>query len=251
MIDKNSPVPLYHQIKQDIKAKIKNNEYKVNEPIPSESELISFYNVSRMTVRLAIEELEKEGFVKKIQGKGTFVKKKKLTQELNSISSWSETVKSQGIIADTKVLEAKELEATEEIAEQMQIPPGTLLYSIRRIKSVEEEPIGISQVYLVASLVPGIINDAGISDSIYVVMETKYNIELSTASEIVEACAASEEEAALLNIKTGEPVLSVTRLTTDIFGRRIEYSKIISRADMYAYKVFLQGRKKSQKDEQK
>ncbi len=249
MIDKNSPVPLYHQIKQDIKAKIKSNKYAVNEPIPSESELISLYNVSRMTVRLAIDELEKEGYVKKIQGKGTFVKKKKLTQELNSISSWSETVKSQGIIADTTVLEAKEIKATEEIAEQMHIPVGTSLYSIKRIKSVEKEPIGISQVYLVADLVPGIIKDPGIADSIYVVMETKYNVELSTATEIVEARAADEEESTLLNIKIGEPVLSVTRLTTDVFGRIIEYSRIISRADMYAYKVFLQGRKRTPKED--
>ncbi len=248
MIDKNSPIPLYHQIKQDIKEKIKSNKYAVNDPIPSESELISLYNVSRMTVRLAIDELEKEGYVKKIQGKGTFVKKKKLTQELNSISSWSETVKSQGIIADTKVLEAKEILANEEIAEQMKVPPGTPLYSIKRIKSVENEPIGISQVYLLAQIVPSIINDPGISDSIYAVMETKYNIELSTATEVVEAKAADEVESSLLNINVGSPVISVTRLTTDAFGRIIEYSRIISRADMYAYKVFLQGRRKAQQD---
>lgn len=236
---------MYHQIKQDVKGKIKSEKFAVNEPIPSESELISLYNVSRMTVRLAIQELEKEGYVKKVQGKGTFVKRKKLTQELNKITSWSETVRSQGMIAETKLVETAEVYASEELAEQMQIAPGTKLYSIQRIKSVDGEPIGISHVYVVADLVPGLIDDPGIEDSIYDVMEKRYNVELCTSSEIVSARAADEQEAARLNIKPGRPLINVSRLTSDALGKTIEFSEITSRADMYQYKVTLQGRNKS------
>lgn len=247
MIDKNSVIPLYHQIKQDIKRKIKDNTYAVNEHIPSESELISQYNVSRMTIRLAIEELEKEGYVKKIQGKGTFVKKRKLTQELNTITSWAETMQSQGMLVETKVLETSELLATEELAEQMNIAPQTKLYSIKRIKSVNSEPIGISHVYVVAAMAPGIINEPMIKQSLYQVMEDKYNIELASASEIVEARAAHKDEAEVLNIQCGEPVITCKRLTSDPFGKTIELSQITSRADMYAYRVTLQGRHKTKK----
>jgi len=250
MIDKSSVIPLYYQIKQDIKEKIKNNVFAVNDPIPSESELIALYNVSRMTVRLAIEELEKEGYVKKIQGKGTFVKKRKLTQELNTITSWSETMRSQGMVAETTACETCEMEATEELAEQMNVSPGTVLYSIRRVKSVDGEPIGISHVYVVAEMAPDIIREPAIKQSIYQVMEKKYNIELATASEIVEARAADKEEAKVLNIEPGSPVITCKRLTFDPFGRTIELSQITSRADMYAYRVTLQGRKKTVTEKQ-
>src|SRR3974390_1774776 len=114
MIDKSSPVPLYHQIRQDIKAKIKSEKFPVNQPIPSESELMVQYNVSRMTVRLAIDELEKEGYVKKIQGKGTCVKKRKRPQPLNPITSWTETMISQGLNPVTTSMSTEEIPASEE-----------------------------------------------------------------------------------------------------------------------------------------
>lgn len=244
MIDKMSVIPLYHQIEQDIKDKIKTNYYPVNEPIPSEIELIEQYNVSRMTVRLAIEELEKEGYVKKIQGKGTYVIKRKLTQELNTITSWSETLREQGMYPDVKILEIIELEASAEMAKKMSLKPKSKLYFIKRLKSVDNEPIGISQIYIVADIVPGIINDPLIKDSVYQVMESKYCIELAVASEVVEARGASKEEAALMKVEIGTPLITVKRLTSDAFGNTIELSEITSRADRYSYKVTLRGRKK-------
>ncbi len=246
MIDKSSPVPLYHQIRQDIKAKIKSEKFPVNQPIPSESELMVHYNVSRMTVRLAIDELEKEGYVKKIQGKGTYVKKRKMTQQLNTITSWTETMLAQGLNPVTTSISTDEIEASEELAEQMQIDPGIRLYSIHRVKSVEGEPIGISQVYLVADVAPGLTDMPQIRDSIYSVLESVYNVDLASATETVEAHAAEKEEARLLNIKEGEPVICVTRLTYDSFGKVIELVQITSRADRYAYTITLSGRKRKQ-----
>jgi GntR family transcriptional regulator len=246
MIDKSSPIPLYHQIRQDIKTKIKSEKFPVNQPIPSESELMQLYNVSRMTVRLAIEELEKEGYVKKIQGKGTFVKKKKMTQQLNTITSWTETMRSQGLNPITTSMQTAEITASEELADQMHIEAGTPLYSILRVKSVEGEPIGISQVYLVANVAPGLILIPQIKDSIYEVLESIFNVELASATETVEAHAAEDDEAKLLCIKVGEPVINVTRLTYDPYGKVIELVLITSRADRYAYTITLNGRKKKQ-----
>ena len=91
MIDKNSSLPLYHQIIKELKGQIKRNEYEAGQMIPSESELMGLYGVSRMTVRLAIDSLEKEGYVKKIQGKGTFVRESKMARKIEHISSFSES----------------------------------------------------------------------------------------------------------------------------------------------------------------
>ena len=244
MIDKNSPVPLYHQVEQDLKQDIKAKKYAVGDPIPTEVDLIARYGVSRMTIRLAIEELEKEGYVKKVQGKGTFVKSRKVTQELGVITSWSETVRAQGKEPVAKRVDTCERTATPELAEQMEIEPDTRLYYIERLRCVDDEPLSISKVHIIADLAPGLLELDGIKDSLYKVLEERYHIELSSADEVVEACAADAEQADLLQIEEGYPIIKVTRLTRDPIGKTIELSEVWTRGDKYAYKVHLSGRSK-------
>lgn len=244
MIDKTSPIPLYHQVMQSIKDKIKSKQYKVGGLIPSEVELINKYHVSRMTVRLAIEGLEKDGYVKKVQGKGTYVRSPKVTQELGVITSWSETMRAQGKNPVTKKMKTKEIVATEELAEQMEIEPGVHLYYIERLRLAEDEPISLAKMYIVADMAPGFLEKEGIDKSVYKVMEESYNIELSTATEIVEAFAADSELAQVLEVKEGAPIISVTRLTYGPLGKPIEMSIVSTRAEKYAYKVTLKGRGK-------
>lgn len=109
MIDKNSSLPLYHQIMQELKQQIKDKKYEPNQVMPSEAELMRIYGVSRMTVRLAIDGLERQGYVTKVQGKGTFVKKRKIVQELSMITSWSESLLSQGLNTQSEILAKKEV----------------------------------------------------------------------------------------------------------------------------------------------
>jgi GntR family transcriptional regulator len=242
VIDKDNPLPLYHQIKQELKKKIKNNKYDIGKPIPSETELMAKYKVSRMTIRLAIEELEREGYVKKVQGKGTFVRRKKVTQELNVITSWTETMKAQGKEPVTMAMVTKELDAPPDLAQEMKIEAGTKLYYIERLRYADGEPVCIGKVYVVAKYAPGLLEQPGIKDSIYKVLESKYNVELATASEVVEAYAADPDQAEMLNIDVGYPMLSVTRLSFDPLGNTIELSQVSTRADRYAYRVTLHGR---------
>ena len=244
MIDKNSPVPLYHQVEQDLKQDIKAKKYAVGDPIPTEVDLIARYGVSRMTIRLAIEELEKEGYVKKVQGRGTFVKRQKVTQELGVITSWSETMRAQGKEPVAQKIDKRELTATPELAEQMEIEPGTRLYYVERLRCVDGEPLSISRIHIIADLAPGLLEIDGIKDSVYKVLEEQYHVELSSADEVVEACAADTMQAKLLQIEAGFPIIKVTRLTRDPIGKTIELSEVWTRGDQYAYKVHLSGRSK-------
>lgn len=246
MIDKKSPMPLYHQIKQDIELKIKNKKYAVGELIPSESELAAAYGVSRMTIRLAVNELDKEGLVKKFQGKGTYVHNKKVTQDLSNITSWSETIIEQGKKLETKKIRTNELVADNALAEQMNIPAGTNIYFIERIRYVDNEPFSIAKNYIQANLAPGLLNIKEISSSIYKVLEENYHLELGSATEIVEAYAAGEKISRLLKVQPGAPIIKVTRLTYDVNGNTIELAEISTRADKYAYKVTITGRKRKQ-----
>ena len=243
MIDKNSSLPLYHQIMQELKQQINDKKYEPNQVMPSEAELMRIYGVSRMTVRLAIDGLERQGYVTKVQGKGTFVKKRKIVQELSMITSWSESLLSQGLNTQSEILAKKEVKADEDAAEKLGVAMGTPLYYVERIKSVDHEPVGWGRIWVKKSLFPGILEQENLGDSVYDVMENIYHVEMDRAVEVVEAMAADKRAAALLGIREGEPLLQVNRVTYNTAGEAIEISRIVSRADMYAYRMELHGRK--------
>lgn len=243
MIDKNSSLPLYHQIIKELKGQIKRNEYEAGQMIPSESELMGLYGVSRMTVRLAIDSLEKEGYVKKIQGKGTFVRSRKIVQELNTISSWSESLRSQGIKAETFILKKEEREADQAVADELNIDVGQKVYYVERIKTSDGEPVGWARIWILKDKVPGFL-DKALHESVYDIFENEYHIELVSAVEIVEARAATAKVGELLHVPEGFPLLEVTRVTYDGEGDSFELSRITSRADLYAYRAILAGRAK-------
>lgn len=243
MLDKKDPLPLYLQIKKEIKGQIKGKKYEAGQMIPSESELMNLYGVSRMTVRLAIDSLEKEGYVKKIQGKGTFVRNRKIVQELTMISSWSESLRSQGMNPETFVLKLEEVTADAYLAEQLGIREGAPLYYVERIKTIEHEPIGWARIWIIKEKAPGFL-DKQVFSSVYDVLENEYGIEMTQAVEVVEALAADDQLAELLKIPKGDPLLEVTRVTYDSTGDTVEISKIVSRADRYAYQTILHGRKR-------
>lgn len=244
MIDKSSSLPLYHQIMQELKDQIKIKKYEVNQIMPSEAELMKIYGVSRMTVRLAIDGLEKQGYVTKVQGKGTFVKNRKIVQELSMITSWSESLRSQGLNTDSKLIVKKEVKADKYAAEKLAVPLGTPLYYVERIKSVDHEPVGWGRIWVKKDRFPGLLEQEQLAGSVYEVLENVYNVELTRAVEVVEALGADEKLAGLLKIPVGDPLLKVNRVSYEATGEPVEISRIISRADMYAYQMTLHGRKK-------
>lgn len=158
------------------------------------------------------------------------------------ISSWSESLRSQGLDHQTELLRLEEVAADEYIAEQLDVKEGDPLYYAERLKSVEGEPIGWARIWIIKDKAPG-FEQKKILSSVYEILENDYHIELATAVEVVEARAATEEMAALLHIPPGDPLLEVTRVTYDSGGDTVELSKICSRADRYAYQAVLYGRK--------
>ena len=114
MVEHNSNVPIYIQIKNDIKEKILSGQLKIGDKIASEIELMELYSVSRVTLRNAISELSNEGLLIKKQGKGTFVNKNKLKNKLEHLKSFSETCKLHGLIPSSKTLEVKVMIPTDE-----------------------------------------------------------------------------------------------------------------------------------------
>jgi len=242
LIDKSKPIPLYYQVKESLLKKIKNGQFRVGDPVPSETELQDSYQVSRITVRRAVQELVAEGYLYTQQGKGTFVSKPKAAQELNTISSWAETMTELGMHPRSKIIHLSEEVAPENVAKMLELNDEEKIFRLERIRYADNEPICLMTNYLTPALVPGFLSKGLKEESLYGMLERNYHIVFGRAEEIVEARAAKSNEAALLNIKRGAPLLCATRVTRDSNDRPLEVSMTISRADRYSYRIKLQGR---------
>ena len=242
MISKDNPLPLYYQVKEDLFDKIKRNIYKIGECIPSESQLLSIYNVSRTTLRTAIQELVYEGYLYALQGKGTFVNPPKAVQDLNYITCWTETIKKLGMRPETKSIKYAQEPANQLIAKLLDIESGKIINKIERLRYANGEPLCIMTNYLIPEIAPRIFENGLIGESLYETLEKEYGVVLKRAIEKVEVTAATKEQALLLNVNKGFRLLHVLRITFDMSDRPFEVVSAFNRGDRYAYEVQLVGR---------
>jgi len=235
-------IPLYLQLKEKILEDIKLN-YKVNDIIPAEGKLEKKYEVSRITVRKAIEELEKDNVVIKKQGKGTYVQEQKVLYDANSIGSLTQRLSKQKHLLTTKSISFEIIEKEEDHFVKDMLNCDKLL-CIRRTRLLDEVPFALMINYFDVNTVPDIDKKLNL-ESLYAFLKEEYNIEFYNAEEIVEAKAANTNEALKLNIKEGSPLLSLKRLSFDKNNKPIEYSNLIIKADMYKHKIILSNDKMS------
>ncbi|MAC82859.1 MAG: GntR family transcriptional regulator [Arcobacter sp.] len=241
MFAKNG-IPLYLQLKEKILEDIKLN-YKVNDIIPAEGKLEKKYEVSRITVRKAIEELEKDNVVIKKQGKGTYVQEQKVLYDANSIGSLTQRLSKQKHLLTTKSISFEIIEKEEDHFVKDMLNCEKLL-CIRRTRLLDEVPFALMINYFDVNTVPDIDKKLNL-ESLYAFLKEEYNIEFYNAEEIVEAKAANTNEALKLNIKEGSPLLSLKRLSFDKNNKPIEYSNLVIKADMYKHKIILSNDKMS------
>jgi len=226
--------PLYIQLKNFLLKDIKEN-YKPGEIIPPEPQLEKLYNVSRITVRKAIEELERENIVKKKQGKGTFVLEQKILYEANKIGSLTQRLSKQNYKLETSSIEFQIIEDEHYVKDLLSCEK---LLCIKRIRLLNNIPFASMRNYMDFDKVPN-IEDRFDIESLYTFLKNEYGMEFIHADETVEAYAPSKEEAMKLNIKDSTPLLYLQRLSYDKYNKPIEYSDIRIRADMYKHKISL------------
>ena len=244
ILDKNNPIPLYHQIKNHLMNQIKEEKLKEGEKLPSEPEMMDEFNVSRSTVRKALGELEKEGYVEKFHGKGTIVRRPKITP-LAALTSFSENMKKAGL---NPTYETKEIDLCSpplNIADFFGIDPNkkqTTLF-MKRVLLADLKPIAIQEVYLPLDLIAPIrkyfTKEYLDNHSMYQLLENKLDISLWNAEEDINAIQAGSEEKELLKMDSQIPLLLITRKTYDKDQRPIEYARLTYRADIYSYKFNL------------
>ncbi len=238
MLDNGSPVPLYFQLQEILRGKILAGEYGPGDLIPSEKELQEKFSVSRITVRNAINGLVFEDLLIKKQGHGTIVAYPRMMEDGNSkLKSFTEKMAQQGSEISTDVLEVLRIPATERIAEHLNVSVGDDIIYSKRLRKVDGEPIALFENYI--STRTGVTDKDDFSGSVYNIFEKKYGIKISGAEKVIEADIARSEDASLLKIPTGDPILIIRYTTFDNDNNPIEYSEGVYRADRYKYFVKL------------
>ena len=233
-------IPLYVQLKDKLLKDIKEN-YKVGDIIPAEIKIEKQYEVSRITVRKAIEELVKDNVLEKKQGRGTFVKEQKVLYDANSIGSLTQRLAKQKDILKTKSIEFQIIENEHYVKDLLKCDK---LLCIKRTRLLNNIPFALMLNYLDLTKVPELENKYNI-ESLYTFLQNEYNIEFYNAKETVEAKNATKEEAEKLEIHKRDALLSLHRLSYDKNNNPVEYSDIVIKADMYKHIIILSNDKVS------
>jgi len=211
---------------------IAKGDFERHARLPPERELAARLGVSRMTLRQALSALERDGLVTRSTGRngGTFIAQGKVERNLSRFYGVPDYLRTQGFEAGCRVISATVRAATPEEAHALHLEPEAMVYDLVRVRLADAVPISIEHAQLPAEEFPGLL-ECPLGDSITELIATRYKRRLVKAFERLEAVGASREEAAVLGIREGAPLMSVHRVTFDQDGVALELAHDLFRGD--------------------
>jgi len=208
----NSHIPMYFRILQAILEQMQEGTLKPGQQLPTETELAQQYQVSRITAKRALDELVRLGRVFRQQGRGTFVAQPRI-RDISGFGSFSEDIKARGLVPSSQTLQFKEIKPESEVRERLRLAEGEQVYLLKRLRLANDEPVAVETAYLPCHFCPGLLSENLNNNSLYAILREKYKIVPTWADAEIEATAAAKEEAFLLKLKVGKPVLAASRVT--------------------------------------
>lgn len=243
-IDKQSAIPLYYQLTEMLKEKIQQGKIKIGHPFPSETELIEKYQVSRGTVRQALQLLTHEKLIERFPGKGSFVAQPKLEHDVSkAIGFFSQITKAAGRRPAARVIKQEIIKAPDILAEKLSIKPDDLLLYVQRVRYVDGEPWAVESAYF-CNPVMDLIKNEDLTESIYELIRDKCELSVSHSHNLISSVVADEIINDLLGINLDDPVFTVDRIVYLNNDRPFEYSTDVYRGDRIALKLDMSYQKK-------
>ena len=237
-IDKEISIPYHYQLRELLRDEITSGRWEVGERLPSERELCEAFQLSRTTIREAIDALVNEGLLRREKGRGTFIAEPKITEKwLDAPDNFTESMQEQGYQIETKVLNLSLIPAAHAVARELRLRSEEPVIVLDRLRIVLQEPILVVTSYLPEKLCPGLLEEDFTSRSLYVTLRDKYGINIAQAKRTMEAVAANEIEANLLQVRTGVPLLLIESTAYLEDGTPIEYFKARHRGDRTRFEV--------------
>jgi GntR family transcriptional regulator len=228
-------MPLWAQIADTLRKEIA-REYGAGDVLPPELELEQRFGVSRITIRRAVSELAAEGLVTRQQGRGTFVRGTQITQDLGLLTSWTASIRKLGFEPQTVQTEIDVIEPDATIRTLLALPPKERVVRVYRVRYASGDPICLMTNYVGIGLLPDLPQQGLLNDSLFETM-MQAGIRPARAEDTVEAFAASANQASLLHIEPGAPLLQVTRVSWNQSGRPLDVAIVANRADRFRYTV--------------
>jgi len=232
-----NPAPLHAQIRQTLRDRILDGSYREHDQLPSESELMHEFDVSRITVRRALGDLESEHVIFRLPGKGSFVSKATPVQSLARLEGFAEAMSAQGFEIVNRVLSVKRLAATADVSERLQLPPGAPVSEIRRVRLLNRAPVSLDVTYVAAAIGDRLAREDLATRDIFLILENDYGITLGHADLQLDATAADAELARCLRLERGAPILHVERLTHTAAGMPLDFEHLYYRGDGFKHRL--------------
>ena len=235
-VRRHSPVPLHHQIKIAVLEGVEQGWLRPGEQLPRERELADALGVSLAPVRQAMADLTKEGYVERTRGKGTFIRDRKLVEKIQILGSFHESVSRQGLNTTVKVLSSEFAEPPQAVAAALALR-GQQAWCLRRLASLDGDPLALLVAWLPPRYARGVSDlDLG-TGSLYEALAQVHGVEMTSADNVVEVDRAGLEQAELLGLAPGSPVLRVIGVTRNQRDRPVEYSDVLYRPERFRFAI--------------
>lgn len=229
-----SEIPLYQQLAHSIKKAVDEQKLKENDKIPAENEFCKIYDLSRTTVRQALDILEKDGYIYKLRGKGSYVSTPKIYQNRSSFSKFYDDMRSLGKVPVSKIISLKIKVADAYVREKMQLEENEMLCQIKWIRYGNNEPLIYETINLNYKLVDGIEMKELTDKKLYDILSEEYGIKMTHGKELFYPCKLDINEAKNLGLKENDLGMKVERV---VFQGKdvVEYTTSTVRGDRFIY----------------
>ena len=232
-LDRELPVPLYHQLKSLLLRRIEVGELKPNARLETEDQLAASYRVSKATVRQALGELAQAGYLRREQGRGTFVAEPRVEQGPRELTSFSVDMQRRGLAAHSLVLGRAVIAADAATAAKLRIASGARVFRLERLRRAGGDTLALQTAHVPLELAPGLAGEEFESGSLYQILERKYGLTPFSAHERHWAALIERAQARLLKVAAGSAGLCAERVAFLRDGRPLEYTCSVMRADRY------------------
>jgi len=233
-LDSTSYTPLYIQIAHILRQSIESGQFKKGEKLPSENELVQRFGISRITATAALDELVKAHLAYRERGRGTFVAQPFLSN-FSFFSSFTEDMRERGLEPSSRLVSLMIAKPDLEMLEKLRMSEHSSYYCLKRVRLANNEPVVFQSAYLPVEMYPNLESVDFEKQYLYEVMRKTYGYKPIWGEAIVEAGAATAEEASCLDIKNGAPVLIIWHLTLDDRFVVLEYVRSVYRSDRFSF----------------
>ncbi len=232
-LNTESASPLYRQLMQRLRADIAGGVYPPHSRIPSEQELCAAYQVSRVTVRKALAELTREGLLRRMQGKGTFVCAPRIRQDLRDVTSFHEACRLMGSIPGTRVVSAQIVPADEETRQELLLTEDQAV-EIVRVRLADGLPVMLETNRFPLAY-DGLLKE-DLTGSLYALLDVR-GVEAGKGIHEISLCYATAAQARLLKIHPGDALLQLDQVIYDQHDRPLHTSHQVIRGDRFTFRI--------------